>query len=111
MAQAYRRFGSRVTIIETGPRLMSREDPDVVNEVQRILSDEGIQFLLPAQVLDVYGRSGEELWVTVRTRSGEQELDGSDILVAAGRIPRSEERRVGKGRRCRASGCDGAMRK
>ena len=80
MAQAYRRFGSRVTIIETGPRLMSREDPDVVNEVQRILSDEGIQFLLPAQVLDVYGRSGEEVWVTVRTQSGEQELDGSDIL-------------------------------
>ena len=90
MAQAYRRFGSRVTIIETGPRLMSREDPDVVNEVQRILSDEGIQFLLPAQVLDVYGRSGEEVWVTVRTQSGEQELDGSDILVAAGRIPNTQ---------------------
>jgi pyruvate/2-oxoglutarate dehydrogenase complex dihydrolipoamide dehydrogenase (E3) component len=55
--------------------------------VQRILSDEGIQFLLPAQVLNVYGRSGEEVWLTVRTRSGEKELEGSDILVAVGRIP------------------------
>src|SRR5262249_10385271 len=59
----------------------------VVNEVHRILSDEGIQFLLATQVLDVYGRSGEEVWVTVRTSSGEQELEGSDILVATGRIP------------------------
>src|SRR5262245_58281141 len=47
MAQAYRRFGSRVTVIEHGPQLIGREDPDVANEVQRILSDEGIQFLLP----------------------------------------------------------------
>ena len=46
MAQAYRRFGSRVTVIETGPQLMTREDPDVADEMQRILSDEGIQFLL-----------------------------------------------------------------
>jgi pyruvate/2-oxoglutarate dehydrogenase complex dihydrolipoamide dehydrogenase (E3) component len=90
MAQAYRRFGSRVTVIDTGPQLMSREDPDVANEVQRILSDEGIQFLLPAQVLDVYGRSGEEVWVTVRTQAGQQDLEGSDILVAAGRIPNTQ---------------------
>src|SRR5262249_36404948 len=91
LAQAYRRFGSRVTVIETGAQLMAREDPDVVDEVHRILSDEGIQFLLAAQVLDVYGRSGEEGWVTVRTPSGEQELEGSDILVAAGRIPNTNE--------------------
>jgi len=90
MAQAYRRFGSRVTVIETGPQLMNREDPDVANEVQRILGDEGIQFLLPAQVRDVYGRSGEEVWVRIRTRCGEQELEGSDILVAAGRIPNTQ---------------------
>src|ERR1700676_3554047 len=40
MAQAYRRFGSRVTVIEPGPRLISREDPDVAGEMQRILSNE-----------------------------------------------------------------------
>jgi len=87
LAQAYRRFGSRVTVIETGPRLMGREDPDVVDEMQRILADEGIQFLIAAQTRDVHGRSGEAVNVTVRTPSGEQKLDGSDILVAAGRVP------------------------
>ena len=50
-------------------------------------SDEGIQFLLAAETLNVHGRSGEEVSLTVRTPSGEQKIEGSDILVAAGRIP------------------------
>ena len=87
LAQAYRRFGSRVTVIEPGPQLMSREDPDVADEVQRILSDEGIRFLLAAEALHVDGRSGEEVSLVVRTTSGEQRIGGSDILVAAGRTP------------------------
>jgi pyruvate/2-oxoglutarate dehydrogenase complex dihydrolipoamide dehydrogenase (E3) component len=87
LAQAYRRFGSRVTVIEHGPQLMIREDPDVVDETQRILSDEGIRFVIAAQTLDVHGRSGEEISLTVRTASGEQKIEGSDILVAAGRVP------------------------
>jgi pyruvate/2-oxoglutarate dehydrogenase complex dihydrolipoamide dehydrogenase (E3) component len=87
MAQAYSRFGSRVTIVEPGPRLMSREDPDVSNEVQRILSNEGIRVLVAAQPIGVSGRSGEELNVTVRTPAGEQRIEGSDLLVAVGRIP------------------------
>jgi pyruvate/2-oxoglutarate dehydrogenase complex dihydrolipoamide dehydrogenase (E3) component len=66
---------------------MSREDPDVADEMQRILSDEGIQFLVTAEPLNVHGRSGEEVSVAVRTTSGEQKIEGSDILVAAGRIP------------------------
>jgi pyruvate/2-oxoglutarate dehydrogenase complex dihydrolipoamide dehydrogenase (E3) component len=53
LAQAYRRFGSRVTVIETGAQLMAREDPDVTDEVQRILREEGIQFLFQAQTLNV----------------------------------------------------------
>jgi pyruvate/2-oxoglutarate dehydrogenase complex dihydrolipoamide dehydrogenase (E3) component len=87
MAQAYRRFGSRVTIVESGPQLMTREDPDVANEMQRILSDEGIQILVTAETLNVNGRSGEQVSLTVRTPSGEQKIEGSDILVAAGRVP------------------------
>jgi pyruvate/2-oxoglutarate dehydrogenase complex dihydrolipoamide dehydrogenase (E3) component len=87
MAQAYRRFGSRVTIIETGPQLMTREDPDVADEMQRILSDEGIQILVAAEPLNVKGRSGQEVSLTVHTRSGEQQIEGSDILAAAGRVP------------------------
>ena len=87
LAQAYRRFGSRVTVVESGPQLMSREDRDVADEVQRILGEEGIQFLMAAEPLDVHGRSGEDVSITVRTTAGEQKIEGSDILVAAGRIP------------------------
>jgi pyruvate/2-oxoglutarate dehydrogenase complex dihydrolipoamide dehydrogenase (E3) component len=86
-AQAYRRFGSRVTVIQHGPQLMDREDPDVANEVQRILSDDGIQVFVGAETLQVHGRSGAEVSLVVRTTSGEQKIEGSDILVAAGRIP------------------------
>lgn len=87
MAQAYRRFGSRVTVIEAGPRLMAREDADVAAEMQRILGEEGIAFILSAEVLRVEGRSGEAVSVTLRRPDGEEVIEGSDILVAAGRIP------------------------
>jgi pyruvate/2-oxoglutarate dehydrogenase complex dihydrolipoamide dehydrogenase (E3) component len=87
MAQAYRRFGSRVTIIEPGPQVIAREDPDVADAMRRILSDEGIQFMVAAEPLEVQGRSGENVRISVRTPSGEQQIEGSDILVAAGRIP------------------------
>ena len=87
LAQAYRRFGSRVTVIQDRSQLMVQEDPDVAAEVQRILSDEGIQVLVAAETLHVHGRSGEEVRLVVRTNSGEQHIEGSDILVAAGRIP------------------------
>src|SRR5215471_8859221 len=91
LAQAYRRFGSRVTVIEPGSQLMGREDPDVAAEMQQILGDEGIRFLLTAQALNVHGRSGEDVSVTVGTPSGEQPIEGSDILVAAGRSPNTQE--------------------
>ena len=87
MAQAYRRFGSRVTVIQGGPRIMSQEDPDVADEIQRILGGEGIEFLTAAETLAVHGRSGEEVSLAVRTSVGEQTINGSDILVAVGRVP------------------------
>jgi pyruvate/2-oxoglutarate dehydrogenase complex dihydrolipoamide dehydrogenase (E3) component len=87
MAQAYRRFGSHVTVIEPGRRVISREDPDVSDELQRILSNEGIQFLTQAEIVGVRGRSGEQVGVTVRTAAGEQHIEGSDILVVTGRVP------------------------
>jgi pyruvate/2-oxoglutarate dehydrogenase complex dihydrolipoamide dehydrogenase (E3) component len=87
MAQAYRRFGSDVTVFEHGPQLMSREDPDVADAMHRILSEEGIRFLAAAKPLDVQGRSGANVSVAVRTPSGERKIEGSDILVAAGRVP------------------------
>ena len=86
-AKAYRRFGSRVTIIERDPQLMAREDPDVSEELQCILSGEGIHFLVGAEIVRVDGRSGTKVSLVVRTSSSEQEVAGSDVLVAAGRIP------------------------
>jgi len=90
-AQAYRRFGSRVTVIESGPQLMAREDPDVSEELQRILSDEGIQCLVGAEIVSANGRSGKKVSLVVRTSSREHEVEGSDILVAAGRVPNTAD--------------------
>jgi pyruvate/2-oxoglutarate dehydrogenase complex dihydrolipoamide dehydrogenase (E3) component len=87
LAQAYRRFGSRVTVLEQGPQIMGREDHDVAEEIQRILSSEGIEFLLNAKVAEMRGRSGEGLSLTLSTESGERDIGGSHILVAAGRVP------------------------
>jgi pyruvate/2-oxoglutarate dehydrogenase complex dihydrolipoamide dehydrogenase (E3) component len=87
LAQAYRRFGSRVTIIETGPQLASREDPDVAAALLEMLRDEGIAVHLGANVLGVQGRSGENVSLQLQTPSGDQTIEGSDILVAAGRTP------------------------
>ena len=83
----YRRFGSRVTVIEPGPTIISREDADAADAVQRLLSDEGVGFLVSTQVLKVDGESGKKVTVTVRSAAGEQTIEGSDILVAAGRVP------------------------
>ena len=90
LAQAYRRFGSEVTVIEHGPQLVSREDPDVSNEVQRVLSDEGIRVLVGAQTLRVDGQSGRDVSLVLRMSSGEHKIQGSDILVAAGRMPNTD---------------------
>jgi pyruvate/2-oxoglutarate dehydrogenase complex dihydrolipoamide dehydrogenase (E3) component len=87
MAQALRRFGSRVTIIEHGPQVAGREDQDVADEIRRIFSEEGIDILVGAEVRRVQDRSGENVSLLVRTSSGERTVEGSDILVAAGRSP------------------------
>jgi pyruvate/2-oxoglutarate dehydrogenase complex dihydrolipoamide dehydrogenase (E3) component len=91
MAQAYRRFGSAVTIIERGSRLMGREDADVSEEMLRILRAEGIKVLLEAETINVEGRSGTQVRILVRTASGEQTVEASDILIAAGRTPNTAD--------------------
>jgi pyruvate/2-oxoglutarate dehydrogenase complex dihydrolipoamide dehydrogenase (E3) component len=87
MAQAYRRLGAEVTVVEAGPQLMGREDPDVSGEIQRILAEEGVRFLIHVEPLEVSGRSGDAVRMTVRTGAGQQTVEGSDLLVAAGRTP------------------------
>jgi pyruvate/2-oxoglutarate dehydrogenase complex dihydrolipoamide dehydrogenase (E3) component len=86
-AQAYRRFGSRVTVVQHGPQLLIQEDSDVADALGQLFAEEGIEVLLSAEVQKVEGRSGESVRLRVRTPQGERLLEGSDILVATGRTP------------------------
>ena len=87
LAQAYRRFGSRVTVVEHGPQLAGREDPDVADAIGRLFGDEGIEVLLSAEAIRVEGHSGASVRLHVRTPQGERIIEGSDILAATGRTP------------------------
>jgi pyruvate/2-oxoglutarate dehydrogenase complex dihydrolipoamide dehydrogenase (E3) component len=96
-AQAMRRFGSRVTIVQRGPRLLEREDPDVAEALLELMKDEGIDVLLPAELLSVAGRSATSVQLRVRSGTTEATLEGSDILVAAGRTPNTDRLDVANG--------------
>ena len=91
LAQAFRRFGSRVTIVQRGPQLLPREDADVVEAVQAILAQDGIEIILGAETYAVEGRSGDEVHLQMRAGGGERVLEGSDLLVAAGRTPNTRQ--------------------
>ena len=86
-AQAYRRFGSKVTVLHNTSQLLPNEDHDVADEITRIFTEEGIAVWVPAEILSVSGRSGAGVSLAVRTAAGETTISGSDILVAAGRTP------------------------
>lgn len=86
-AQAYRRFGSRITIIERGPRLAGHEDPDFSQALLEVFQDEGIEVLLSAETLRVQGRSGDHIALLIRTSQGEKSIEGTDLLIAVGRTP------------------------
>jgi pyruvate/2-oxoglutarate dehydrogenase complex dihydrolipoamide dehydrogenase (E3) component len=84
--QMFRRFGSRVTIVQRGPQLMSREDPDVAAEVARILEEDGIEVLLSAETESVQAiDGGVELMVS--TPDGQRAVGGTHLLIAGGRAP------------------------
>ncbi len=89
-AQAMRRFGSRVTIIQRGHQLLEREDPDVADALLELMKDEGVEVSLQAEVLAVSGRSGNAVSLRVRSGAAEKTLEASDILVAAGRTANTD---------------------
>lgn len=91
LAEAFRRFGSRVTVLELGAQLLGREDPDVADAVRALFEEDGIEVVLGAQSRAVEGRSGERVRLHVQTARGERVIEGSDILVAAGRAPNTRE--------------------
>ena len=87
MAQAFRRFGSKVTVVQHGPQLLPREDPDIAEAIRTIFVEEGIDVALEAEPIAVDGSSGEKVRLRVATHDGERVIEGSDLLVAAGRTP------------------------
>jgi len=86
-AQAYRRFGSRVTVIQHGPQLLANLDADVAAEIVRILSTDGVEVVTQSDIMRVQGRSGTGVTLVVRMPEGEKTVQASDILVATGRVP------------------------
>ncbi len=88
--QMFRRFGSMVTIIQRGSKLLAREDADVADEVAKILREDGIELLLDTSPLHAEQATTGQITLTVKTSSGERQLNGSHVLVAAGRTPNSD---------------------
>ena len=91
--QLFRRFGSRVTIVQSGEQLLGREDADVASAVGAILHEDGVEVLLNARASRV-ARIESQIRLTVQTSTGSVELDGSHLLLAVGRTPNTDSLNV-----------------
>ena len=89
-AQMYRRFGSRVTIVEMGPQLIAREDEEISAAIQTILEGEGINIRLNAQCVSV-GKYGDGVAVRLSCEDASREVVGSHLLLAVGRAPNTTD--------------------
>jgi pyruvate/2-oxoglutarate dehydrogenase complex dihydrolipoamide dehydrogenase (E3) component len=89
-AQMYRRFGSEVTVVEMGPRLIKREDEDVSENIKTILEGEGIKIRLGAECIG-FEKRGDKVAVQVDCSSGEKTVIGSHVLLAVGRVPNTND--------------------
>jgi pyruvate/2-oxoglutarate dehydrogenase complex dihydrolipoamide dehydrogenase (E3) component len=88
--QMFRRFGSRVTIVQRAGQLLGREDADVADAVLRIMEEDGIRVLLSTEAVRVKN-AGTKIELIVRTKNGEATLSGTHLLVAVGRNPNTGE--------------------
>ena len=88
--QMYRRFGSRVTLVEQGPRLVRREDDDVSDAIKTILEAEGIEIRLNATCLSAK-RTATGVNVNVECEARAPQIEGSDVLLAVGRRPNTDD--------------------
>jgi pyruvate/2-oxoglutarate dehydrogenase complex dihydrolipoamide dehydrogenase (E3) component len=77
-------------VVEYGSQLLAREDPDVAEAVRAIFEEDGVDVILGAETRSVEGRSGDKVRLHLRMAAGERVLEGSDVLVAAGRAPNTE---------------------
>jgi pyruvate/2-oxoglutarate dehydrogenase complex dihydrolipoamide dehydrogenase (E3) component len=89
-AQMYRRFGSEVTVVEMGSRLVQHEDPDVADAIREILESEGIHLRLDAKCIAL-APEGNEISVRVNCATGEPQVLGGHVLLAVGRRPNTDD--------------------
>jgi pyruvate/2-oxoglutarate dehydrogenase complex dihydrolipoamide dehydrogenase (E3) component len=89
-AQMYRRFGSRVTVVEMAPKLIGREDDDVSTTVHEILTQDGIDIRLGASCIGLAKRDGQVV-VTADCEPGAEDIAGSHVLLAVGRKPNTDD--------------------
>ena len=89
-AQAYRRFGSEVTVIELGPRLISREDDDVSQALAGFLKEEGIDVRVDSKIIGVE-KEGNSIAVNIESTGGISQITGTHMLVATGRRPNTDD--------------------
>jgi pyruvate/2-oxoglutarate dehydrogenase complex dihydrolipoamide dehydrogenase (E3) component len=92
--QMFRRFGSKVTVIQSAERILPNEDEDVTTELQRCLESEGIELLVQARATNIGGGAGH-VELTVETLNGSRTLSGSHLLVATGRTPQTKDLNLG----------------
>jgi pyruvate/2-oxoglutarate dehydrogenase complex dihydrolipoamide dehydrogenase (E3) component len=90
LAQALRRFGSKVTVVERGPQIAAAEDSDVAQAILENFSGEGIEVLLDTRVREVQGLSGQQVRVVIENSHRRQAIEGTDLLVATGRTPNTQ---------------------
>ena len=87
--QMFRRFGSRVTVIEHGKQLLKQEDRDIADAVANILTEDGVEILLEAKA-ESAAVSGKGVRLTVKVKGESRNLEGTHLLVATGRKPNTE---------------------
>jgi pyruvate/2-oxoglutarate dehydrogenase complex dihydrolipoamide dehydrogenase (E3) component len=87
--QMYRRFGSKVTIVQRGPQILTEEDEDIATAMQEALESEGVAFRLNATANRVAKR-GDAINLTVSVNGKEEEVTGSHLLCATGRTPNTD---------------------
>jgi pyruvate/2-oxoglutarate dehydrogenase complex dihydrolipoamide dehydrogenase (E3) component len=90
LAQAMRRLGAQVTVIERGPQIASHEDSDVGDALLELFRDEGIDVRLETRVSRIEGRSGRQVRVYTQSLKGDPVIEGTDLLVAVGRTPNTQ---------------------
>lgn len=90
-AQIYRRLGSEVTLVDRNTRFLPKEDADIGQGLLELFKDEGIRVLLGAKVQSVSGRSSQGVSIKIQSEQMDFSIDGTDLLVALGREPNTEE--------------------